>query len=222
MDHLPYEEELRTKLAQAGRSLYAEGLTHGASGNISARVPRASRCLIKPTGYRLCDLEPGDFIVVDIESGEVLEGEGKPSIETPFHTRLYQLRPQAGSVVHVHPKYSTVMSILGKEMVLMGMDLFSAPALAKGIPVSRFAPPGTDELAGNLVEAMREHVACLMPHHGVTAMGRTIEEAVNNARVVESLAELNYRTMLVDEPEPLPRHVLEMLVKLAGERGLLV
>jgi L-fuculose-phosphate aldolase len=219
---LPNEEELRIRLAQAGRSLYAEGLTHGASGNISAKVPGTSRCLIKPSGYRFCDLEPEHFIVVDIESWEVLEGAGKPSIETPFHTRLYLLRPQAGSVVHVHPKYSTIMSILGKQLIPMGMDLFSAPALAKGIPLSKFAPPGTDELADNLVEAMKEHVACLMPHHGVTAIGKTIEEAANNARVVESLAELQYHVMLVGEPEPLPRHMLDMLVKVAGERGLLV
>jgi len=219
---LLYEEDLRIRLAQAGRSLYAEGLTHDASGNISTRVPGTSRCIIKPSGYRLCDLEPEDFIVVDVETREVLEGDGKPSIETPFHTRLYQLRPQVGSVVHIHPKYSTIMSILGKEIVLMGLDLFSAPALAKGIPLSRFAPPGTDELADNLVEAMREHVACLMPHHGVTAMGKTIDEAANNARVVESLAELNYRVLLAGEPEPLPRTMVELLLRMAEERGLLI
>ena len=219
---MPDYEVLRVRLARAGRSLYAEGLTHGASGNISARVPGTSRCLIKPSGYRFCDLEPEHFIVVDIESREVLEGEGKPSIEIPFHTRLYMLRPQAGSVVHVHPKYSTIMSILGKEIVPMGMDLFSAPALARGIPLSRFAPLGTEELADNLVEVMREHVACLMPHHGITAIGKTIEEAANNARVVESLAELQYHVMLVGEPEPLPRCMLDMLIKVAGERGLLV
>ena len=43
----------------------------------------------------------------------------------------------------------------------MGIEIFEAPALAKGIPVSKFAPPGTDELADNLVETMKDHVACL-------------------------------------------------------------
>ena len=213
---------MRERLAKVGRQLFADGLTYGASGNISSRVPGTDRCLIKPSGYRFCDLEPGHFIVVDINTREVLEGEAKPSIETPFHTRLYQQWPDAGGVVHIHPKYSTILSIVGSEIVPMGLDLFQAPALAKGIPMSRFAPPGTDELADNMVEAMREHVACLMPHHGLTAIGKTVEEAAQNAKVVEALAELQYNVMLVGEPDPLPESMLEMLVQRAKAQGLLV
>ncbi len=215
-------ETLRKRLAEVGRKLFADGLTYGASGNISARMEDPSRCLIKPSGYRFCDLKPEHFLVVDIDTREVIEGDGKPSIETPFHTRLYRQWPEAGGVVHVHPKYSTILSIAGEEIVPMGLDLYRAPALAKGIPLSRFAPPGSEELADNLVEAMRDHVVCLMPHHGVTAIGKTIEEAALNARVVEALAELQYNVMLVAEPESLPDYILEALVETAREKGLLV
>jgi L-ribulose-5-phosphate 4-epimerase len=213
---------LRDRLTRVGRQLFAEGLTHGSMGNISARMEDTSKCLIKPSGYRFCDLRPEHFIVVDIDSREVVEGDAKPSIETPFHTRLYQQWPEAGGVVHVHPKYSTILSIAGREIVPMGLDLDEAPALAKGIPLSRFAPPGSEELADNLVEAMKDHVACLMPQHGVTAIGRTVEEAAVNAKVVEALAELQFNVMLVAEPEPLPDSVLEILIKTARDRGLLV
>lgn len=213
---------LRDRLTRVGRQLFADGLTYGTMGNISARMEDPSMCLIKPSGYRFCDLEPEHFIVVDIDTREVVEGDAKPSIETPFHTRLYQQWPEAGGVVHIHPKYSTILSIAGKEIVPMGLDLSQAPALAKGIPLSRFAPPGTEELADNLIEAMKDHVACLMPQHGVTTIGRTIEEAAVNAKVVEALAELQYSVMLVAEPDPLPESMLEMLVKVAKERGLLV
>jgi L-fuculose-phosphate aldolase len=215
-------EKLRQRLAKTGRQLFADGLTYGASGNISARMEDGSKCLIKPSGYRFCDLEPEHFLVVDIDTREVIDGDARPSIETPFHTRLYQQWPEAGGVVHIHPKYSTILSIAGKEIVPLGLDLYKAPALAKGISLSRFAPPGSEELADNLVEAMRDHVACLMPHHGVTAIGRTIEEAAINAKVVEALAELQYNVMLVAEPEPLPDSMLEKLVETARERGLLV
>jgi L-ribulose-5-phosphate 4-epimerase len=215
-------EELRKRLAEVGRHLFADGLTYGASGNISARMEDPSRCLIKPSGYRFCDLKPEHFLVVDIGTREVIEGDAKPSIETPFHTRLYRQWPEAGGVVHIHPKYSTILSIAGEEIVPMGLDLYRAPALAKGIPMSKFAPPGSEELADNLVEAMRDHVACLMPHHGVTAIGKTIEEAALNARVVEALAELQYNVMLVAEPEPLPDSILEALAETAREKGLLV
>ena len=216
------EQLLRERLAIVGKKLFYEGLTYGTSGNISARVPGTDTCLIKPSGYRFCDLEPSNFLLVDITSMEVLKGNAKPSIETPFHTKLYQHWPEAGGVVHVHPEYSILLATLGKEIVMMGVDLYDAPALAKGVPLSKFARPGTAELANNIVDAMKEHVACLMPHHGCTAIGKSIEEAATNATVVEALAELNYKVLLIGEPSPLPQSMLDMLVETAKNTGLLV
>lgn len=216
------EQELRDRLTKVGRQLYADGLTHGSSGNISARVPGTDNCLIKPSGYRFCDLEPEHFLLVDINTRDVLKGTAKPSIETPFHTKLYLQWPNAGGVVHIHPKYCTILSIIGEKIVPMGLELYGAPALAKGVPMSKFAPPGTEELAENMVTAMKEHIACLMPHHGSTAIGKSIEEAAKNAKVLEDLAQLQYEVMLVGEPDPLPQSMLDMLVERAKEKDLLV
>ncbi len=216
------EQQLRERLTVVGVKLFEEGLTYGTSGNISARIPGTDTCLIKPSGYRFCDLEPEHFLIVDINTREVLKGTAKPSIETPFHTKLYQQWPEAGGVVHIHPEFSILLSILGKEPVMMGLDLYSAPALAKGVPLSKFARPGTEELADNMVDAMREHVACLMPHHGCTAIGKSIEEAATNAKVVEALAEINYKVLLVGEPNSLPQSMLDMLVGIANDKGFLV
>jgi L-fuculose-phosphate aldolase len=216
------EQELRERLAKVGKKLFEDGLTYAAAGNISARVPGTDTCLIKPSGYRFADLEPEHFLLVDINTREVLKGTSKPSIETPFHTKLYIQWPEAGGVVHIHPEYSILLSTMGKEVVLMGLDLYGAPALAKGVPLSKFAPPGTEELADNMVDAMKEHVSCLMPHHGCTAMGKSIEEAASNAKVVEALAEMNYKILLVGEPDPLPQEMLDSIVKRAEDKGLLV
>lgn len=216
------EQELRERLAKVGRQLFEVGLTYGASGNISAKIPDTDTCLIKPSGYRFCDLEPEHFLLVDNNTREVLKGDAKPSIETPFHTKLYLQWPEAGGVVHIHPEYSTLLSTLGKNVELMGLDLYGAPGLAKGIPLSKFAPPGTEELAENMVDAMKEHISCLMPHHGCTAIGKTIEEAAKNAQVVEAIAEMNYKILLVGEPDPLPQSMLDMLIKRAEEKGYLV
>ena len=216
------EFSIRERLAGICVQLFDDGLTYGTSGNVSARVPDTDTCLIKPSGYRFCDLDPEHFLLVDINTREVLKGTAKPSIETPFHTKLYQQWPEAGGVVHIHPKYCTILSILGKEIVPMGLDLYGAPALAKGVPLSRFGPPGSEELADNMVDAMKEHIACLMPHHGCTTIGKSIEEAAQNAKVLEALARLQYDVMLVGEPESLPQSMLDMLVNRAREKGLLV
>ncbi len=216
------EKDLRERLAKVGRQIWDLKLTHGASGNISARIPGTNKCLIKPTGYSFGDLLPEHFLVVDIETRKVLEGMAKPSIETPFHTGLYKLWPEAGGVVHIHPEFCTILSILEEPVIPMGIEIFDAPALAKGIPVSKFAPPGSEELANNLMETMKEHVACLMPHHGMTAIGKTIEEAATNARMAEFLAKLHYQVMLVGKPRPLREDVRKTLVERAKQRGLLI
>ena len=216
------EQELRERLTVVGRKLFDEGLTYGSSGNISARIPGTDTCLIKPSGYRFCDLEPDHFLLVDINTREILKGTSKPSIETPFHTKLYLQWPDAGGVVHIHPEFSILLSTLGKKVVMMGLDIYGAPALAKGVPLSKFAQPGTEELANNMVDAMKEHVACLMPHHGCTAIGKSIEEAVTNAKVVEALAEINYKILLVGTRSPLPQSILNMLVEMAKDKNLLV
>jgi len=199
--------------------LFAEGLTPGASGNISARVSGTPSCLIKPSGYSFKDLKPEHFLLIDFKTRNILKGAQKPSIETPFHTTLYNLRDTIGAVVHIHPHYATVFSIAGVNILPMGMEIYRAPDLAKGIGISKYAPPGTEELAQNIAGAMKERVAVLMPHHGVTTVGRTIEEAANNAMVLEELAKLNYEVLHIAKPRPLPDSVLREIVKTAKKQG---
>ncbi len=216
------EEELRLKMTEIGKSLYDDKLTYGTSGNISVRIPGTETCLIKPSGYSFKNLKPDDFILIDTNTRKNLKGSQLPSIETPFHTKLYQKRKDVGGVVHVHPKYSTIFSILKIKIIPMGVELFEAPALANGIGIARFALPGSDELAINLVNGIKDKVACLMPNHGITTLGKTIEEAAINARAVERLAELQFYVMLLGKPKPLPKYALKNLINLAMEKGLLV
>ncbi len=216
------EKDLRERLAAVGRMLFAEGLTPGSSGNISARLPESSSCLIKASGHSFRDLNPEQFLLVDIKTRRVLKGEGKPSIETPFHTTLYDLRGDIGGVVHVHPHYATVFSIAGVDIIPMGMEIYHAPALAEGVGMSRYAPPGTEELAQNIAEAMKNRFAVLMPHHGVTTIGATIEDAANNARVLEELARLNYEVLQIGKPQRLPNSVLKQIIESAKKTGGMV
>ncbi|MEM2093858.1 MAG: class II aldolase/adducin family protein [Candidatus Bathyarchaeia archaeon] len=211
------EEDLRRRLAEAGRKLFKARLTPGTSGNISARIPGALKCLIKPSGKSFKDLKADDFLLVDINTRAVLKGVYKPSIETPFHTALYKLRDSIGAVVHTHSHYATLLSIAEIEVLPIGMEVYQAPALAQGVGLSKYAPPGTEELAKNIVEAMKGKSAVLLPHHGAATVGRTIEEAVNNACVLERLARLNYEVLNIAKPTPLPNSVLKEIAESADE-----
>lgn len=193
------EERLRERLAKAGRLLVEENLTSGTSGNISARIPNTNLCLIKPSGRRLDELSPEDFVELGIDSLNY-SGTVKPSIETPFHTELYKSRPDAGAVVHVHSKYALILSILGVTPVPMSVEVFEAPLLAKGVGLSLFAMPGSEELASSVVTAIHGKIACLMPHHGSITLGSNIEEAAKHSRVLERVCELNYFVKLLGDP----------------------
>lgn len=215
------EADLREKLADTARRLYNDRLTSGTSGNISARIPDSNNCLIKPSGFSFSNLNPDDFIVVDINSGDIVQGEYGPSIETPFHTKIYKHRARVGCVLHIHAKYSTIISIVANEFVPMGMEIYKAPALAKGVKISGFATPGSTELAEEVFEAVKNKVACLLPHHGSVTIGKTVSEAEQNARVLERLARLQYNVMLIGELKPFTEQFLDEIKSIAKEKDYL-
>lgn len=203
-------KQLRKRLAKAGKTLVKEGLTSGSSGNISAKISNSNKCLIKPSGRRLDRLLPEDFIVMDINSLEH-SGTDKPSIEAPFHTELYKNSTKIGAIVHVHSRFALILSVSSIVPIPMSVEIFNAPLLAKGVGISDFAVPGSKELAFNVVQALDDKRACLMPHHGSITIGSTIEEAVTYSQVLEKICELNYFVRLIGKPVKLPLTLLEEL-----------
>jgi len=213
------EQDLRERLAKVGKLTWDEGLVYGSAGNISARIPNTQTCLIKPSGFTMGELKPEDFIIVDIYTRKVVSGEHKPSIETPFHTLMYRVRADVGGVVHTHAHTATVFGIAGVELIPMGMLLYEVPELANGVGIAKYAPPGTDELANNIAEGLGDKYAVLMPHHGMLAVGETIEEAFKIAKGVEDLAKLQMEVMQIGKPNPLPDYVLKSILGLKKRGG---
>ena len=203
------ERELRERLTKACGRLYREGLTSGTSGNISARLPERDLCLIKPSGHCLAEVAPEDFLVVNITNRNVVKGSGRSSTETPFHTLLYNIREDAGSVVHVHAHYATVLSILDVNIKPITTDICEAPSLSKGISYAEFALPGTEELAHSLGEALRSCDAAIMPRHGITTVGDTPENAALKAIVLERMAKTQYHAMLIGELGEIPKKLVD-------------
>ncbi|MEM3404604.1 MAG: class II aldolase/adducin family protein [Nitrososphaeria archaeon] len=206
------EKNLRERLTKVAQCLWDDGLVSGTAGNISARIPGTNKCIIKPSGFTMCELKPEDFIIVDIYTLSVLEGKHKPSIETPFHTTMYRIRSDVGGVVHTHSHYATVFSIAGVELIPMGMVLYFAPKLAKGVGIAKYGDPGTEQLASNIGVALETKYAALMPHHGAIAVGKDVEEAYVNAKMVEELAKLQYEVMQIGKPQPLPEETLKSFI----------
>ena len=208
------ERELRVRLAKVGHLLHREGLTSGTSGNISVRLPERNLCLIKPSGYHLADLNPEDFLILNIETRKKLGGKGNPRTETPFHTHLYNIREDADSIVHVHAHYTTVLSLFNLKIKPYTTNICETPGLTRGISTAEFALPGTEELAQNLGKALHGFDAAVMPHHGITTVGETPENAALKAVVVERMAKIQYHALLLGEPDKIPDQLVEHLKNL--------
>jgi L-fuculose-phosphate aldolase len=219
------EKDIRERMCKMAARMWDEGLTtktglYWGGGNISMRVPETERILIKPSGFSFGNLKPKDFIVVDL-FGKVLEGENKPSSETPMHTTIYRKRDDVGSVVHTHSFYADIMGIAGVELLPI---LFSGghPALMKGVKIAPWRRGGTQEIADIAAEYLKDCSATLLQYHGCIVIGKDIEGAYHLASKVEELAKKQWMAMQVGKPGVLPEKTRNAMLEGAKKRGMLV
>ncbi|HEX5495504.1 MAG TPA: class II aldolase/adducin family protein, partial [Mycobacteriales bacterium] len=104
--------ELVAELVAAGRRLVRHGLVIGSGGNLSARMPGGSSCLVTAAGSWLDELTGEDLSEVALSDGAVLAGNPAPSSEVALHLASYRVRPDVRAVVHVHPQHAVLLSAL--------------------------------------------------------------------------------------------------------------
>jgi ribulose-5-phosphate 4-epimerase/fuculose-1-phosphate aldolase len=178
-------------LAQFSRLSYDRGLVAARGGNLSIRIPETGRVLITPSGISLRDITPDIIVEVDIH-GNLLRGKKnlKPSKETPFHTSIYRIRSDVMAIAHVHPPFSTALSLKDKPFPLL-----TAPGMVNlvKVPLVEFALMGTKELCDYVSEAAKQNMevkALLLKGHGVIAMGSDLASAYYIADLVEDNAKV--------------------------------
>ncbi|WUI02360.1 class II aldolase/adducin family protein [Spirillospora sp. NBC_00431] len=200
----------RDEICAIGRRLAETGLVIGSSGNISVRS--GGLVAVTPGGMRLDRMEAADCPVVTL-SGRLAEGERAPSSETPMHLALYEATP-AAAIVHTHSTYGAVVATTMSELPPVHYNTLLLGGVVK---VARYATYGTPELAGNVRAAMAGGKrAALMANHGGVTIGRDLDEAFENARLLEWLCGVYVRARTIGEPRVLTE---EELAKVA-ERGL--
>jgi L-fuculose-phosphate aldolase len=178
-------------LAQFSRLSYDRGLVAARGGNLSIRIPGTERVLITPSGISLRDITPEIIIEVDTQ-GNLLKGKKnlKPSKETPFHTSIYRIRSDVMAIAHVHPPFSTALSLKDKPFPLL-----TAPGMVNlvKVPLVEFALMGTKELCDYVSEAAKQNMevkALLLKGHGIIGMGPDIASAYYIADLVEDNAKV--------------------------------
>jgi ribulose-5-phosphate 4-epimerase/fuculose-1-phosphate aldolase len=185
---------LRKELAEFSRRCFNRGLVTGTGGNLSVRVPGTDTALITPTGISLGDIDPEINLLMQIGDGAIIEnpcGLG-PSKETAFHLAVYQLRPEAGAVAHVHPPYATAYS---NRVDYLPMVTVSAQGVLKEVPRIRSAMSGSTELYEQVKAGLMKHPAAkvlLMEEHGILAVAPDLKTSYYLSDLTEDTAKIAF------------------------------
>ena len=169
--------------------LYKRHLVSGVGGNVAARAGR--EIFLSPSGYSLRDVEPGLVVTVD-EEGIVLKGPN-PTKDADMHLGILRTRSDAQIVLHVHGAHI----VAATAMLSPGPN--TLPPLTPGfvyyahpLPMIPFMVPGTKLLAQTVVKTMTKgsHRAILLQNHGLVAVGRDFQEALNVAEEIDEAARI--------------------------------
>lgn len=193
-------EQLKEKVCKANLDLVKHGLVIFTWGNVSAIDRESGLVVIKPSGVSYDNMKPSDMVVVNLD-GNVVEGDLRPSSDTPTHLVLYKAFREIGGVVHTHSTYATAWAQAGKDIPNIGTthaDYFH-DAIPCTADMTKEEVQGAYELeTGNVIVKRFEGInpvhtpGVLVKNHGPFSWGKDADEAVHNAVVMEQVAKMAF------------------------------
>ena len=201
-------EELKEKVFKANLDLVKHNLVIFTWGNVSAVDREKGLMVIKPSGVSYDTMKASDMVVVDLETGKVVEGDLNPSSDTATHLVLYRAFPEIGGIVHTHSTYATAWAQAGKDIPNIGTthaDYFHAEI------------PCTDDMTADQMDAYEYNTGVvivdrikkgninpvhtpgvLVKNHGPFSFGKDADNAVYNAVVMEQCAKMAFVSFCVN------------------------
>ncbi|MEM9755681.1 MAG: class II aldolase/adducin family protein [Pseudomonadota bacterium] len=192
--------------------LNSSGLNQGTSGNVSIR--HGAGMLISPTSRPYASLTQDCIVYVALADG-VAQGRWQPSSEWRFHRDILAARPDVEAIVHAHPTFATILAIHGREIPAIHymLAVFGGP----NIRVAPYAIYGSQALSDFAVAALKDRQACLLDHHGMIAVGSSIEQAFWLAEELEALARQYHGALMLGDPPLLSdEQIQDVIDKIAG------
>ena len=211
-------DQLKAQVCEANRALVGHGLVTLTFGNVSGIDRDQGIVGIKPSGVSYDELLPDQIVLLDLE-GKVIEGNLRPSSDTPTHMALYRAFPTIGGITHAHSSFATMFAQACRPIPCFGTthgDYFRGD-----VPVTRTmtqeevqsdyeANTGTvivERFADLTPESMP---AVLVAHHGPFVWGADAMKCVENAVALEEIAKTALGTLTLSPNQPaIPRHLLD-------------
>ena len=198
---------LREAIIATCREMNAKGLNQGTSGNLSHRVDGG--VLITPSSVPYETMEPEDIVELGFDG--TYRGRHRPSSEWRFHRDILKARPDVDVVLHNHATYSTALAC--HERGIPPFHYMTAIAGGHDIRVSTYACFGTQELSDAVLKALEGRSACLVGHHGLITVARTLVTALWLAVEVETLAKMYVHALAIGEPPHLPPQEMDRVAE---------
>ena len=216
-------KKLKEQVFQANLLLPKHGLVTFTWGNVSGIDRDKGLVVIKPSGVPYETMKRDNMVVLELATGKVVDGDLKPSSDTPTHLELYKAFPNIGGIVHTHSRWATSFAQAGRGIAALGTtqgDYFygEIPCTRKMTEVEIQAEY-EKETGTVIIETFKDKNPDAIPgvvvySHGPFAWGKDAMDAVHNAVVMEEVAFMNIQTMILNpgigpmQQELLDKHYL--------------
>jgi L-ribulose-5-phosphate 4-epimerase len=192
----------RAAACQLNQALPLHHLVVMHSGNGSVLDRASGRVFIKPSGMDYDQITPADIVEVELETGHVVRGHRRASVDLPHHLYLYKHMPEVCSIIHTHSNHATAFAACLQPIPLCLTAI--ADEFGVEVPCTPYVDNDGDTIGRTILAYRNQAPAILLGNHGVFAWGATPEAALKAAVMVEDTARTVYLAMQVGRPVLIP------------------
>ena len=213
-------EELKRQVCDANLELVRRGVVIYTWGNVSGIDREKGLVVIKPSGVDYSGMTPDDMVVVELSTGKTAEGKWKPSSDTPTHLELYRRFEKIGGITHTHSVNAVSFAQAGIDIPALGTT--HADYFWGAVPCTRELTEKEvkDAYEVNTGKVIIETVesrgydpmavpGIIVKNHGPFTWGKNAAESVYNAVVLETVADMAFKTLMLNRDSSIKQYVLD-------------
>ncbi|HEX3019860.1 MAG TPA: class II aldolase/adducin family protein [Chitinispirillaceae bacterium] len=190
-------DEIKKKVVSFTRLVQSRGYTVASEGNISVRLDD-DNVIITPTKIIKDFINEDDLVIVDMDGNHV-QGTRKATTERFTHLAIYKKRPDISCIIHAHPVYTVLTTVLGTNP-FEKMFISEAAMFLKNVAIARFAKPSTTEGVDAVGEVCKNSDVIVIDRHGSFTCGKDLESAFSLLEILEKYCKMHYLADLTGRP----------------------
>ena len=212
-------EQLKQEVCEANLEVHKRGIVIYTWGNVSGIDRASDNMVIKPSGVAYENMTAEDMVVVNVQTGEIVEGKWKPSSDTATHLELYRAFPEIGGITHTHSVNAVAFAQAGLAVPALGTT--HADYFYGDVPCTRELTEqevkeayeiNTGKVIVETLSSLDAEImavpAILVKSHGPFTWGKNAADSVYHAVVLETVAKMAMKTMQLNPQSELKQYVL--------------